>query len=332
MKSIDLISLAFSMVVLSTQVQASSSSSFQNTAPLLVQSNHYDSYYGNQYKYAMSLDKATAILNKVTHDVCQSSKTSPEKLLYLKVHNMDINQPDLDNAKLTKVADHVLYPSKDTDDESNTVSDACDSPCYFNAVSNDEFLPSLIDQDCQVSIVEIDQNELAGSLADQVMEITGVFPAENIIVEGLPTFEAPDSLLKQASKFLGLTNQQGKREHDASEAEKKDEEDWDSIEAELKESFDEVNALLEDETVTILDHTDKNTTSSSTGAHAFKNSTQVANSLFDSYGFFSNGIWMTAIVSFFLLWILLTSLSWLQSLQVSYKAFDKQVSGSKKNQ
>lgn len=54
--------------------------------------------------------------------------------------------------------------------------------------------------------------------------------------------------------------------------------------------------------------------------------------LLERYQFFSPGLWMATIVSFFLLSILIILFQWLNSLQISYKSFDKQVSPQRKNQ
>ncbi|ANZ74354.1 BA75_01121T0 [Komagataella pastoris] len=62
------------------------------------------------------------------------------------------------------------------------------------------------------------------------------------------------------------------------------------------------------------------------------NRTIGSGSAMDKYTFFTAGIWMTTIVSLFLVWIFSIALNWVSSLQISYKAFEKQVNPQKKTQ
>ncbi|CAH2446588.1 V0 sector of the vacuolar ATPase assembly protein 1 [Komagataella phaffii CBS 7435] len=62
------------------------------------------------------------------------------------------------------------------------------------------------------------------------------------------------------------------------------------------------------------------------------NSTIGSGSAMDKYTFFTPGIWMTTIVSLFLAWVFSVALNWVSSLQISYKAFEKQVNPQKKTQ
>lgn len=55
-------------------------------------------------------------------------------------------------------------------------------------------------------------------------------------------------------------------------------------------------------------------------------------SLFNTYQFFTSGIFMCLIVSFMLLFILMNALSWVSSIEITYKSFDKQVDFEKKTE
>lgn len=53
-------------------------------------------------------------------------------------------------------------------------------------------------------------------------------------------------------------------------------------------------------------------------------------SLLDTYQFFSSGILSATIVSLFLVYVLIQGLSWVSSMQISYRALEKPVDGRKK--
>lgn len=59
---------------------------------------------------------------------------------------------------------------------------------------------------------------------------------------------------------------------------------------------------------------------------------KTSGSLFTKYQFFSAGIFMCLIVSFFLVFVLVNALSWLNSIEITYQSFEKQVDLEKKNE
>lgn len=89
------------------------------------------------------------------------------------------------------------------------------------------------------------------------------------------------------------------------------------------EAFDKAKSLAaeEDGEATILDDGDND-----------DEDTPSNSSLFTTYQFFSSGIFMGLIVSFFLLFILYMALTWMTTIQISYKSFDKQVDHDKKTE
>ncbi|EGV60761.1 hypothetical protein PSN45_001444 [Yamadazyma tenuis] len=54
--------------------------------------------------------------------------------------------------------------------------------------------------------------------------------------------------------------------------------------------------------------------------------------LFNNYQFFSPGIFSCLIVSFILLFVLSTALSWISSIEITYQSFEKQIDFEKKNE
>ncbi|RLV90437.1 hypothetical protein JA1_004581 [Spathaspora sp. JA1] len=129
---------------------------------------------------------------------------------------------------------------------------------------------------------------------------------DNVIVQGVPTFTENNKVQQVVQD----------------EFEKRD---GANFEQEIEADFREAEALVEDdETVTIFKSQIKETRASNdTGKNA---------GLFTNYQFFTPGIWSGIIVSFFLLSILYTGISWLNSLEVTYSSFEKQVDYDKKNE
>lgn len=64
---------------------------------------------------------------------------------------------------------------------------------------------------------------------------------------------------------------------------------------------------------------------------AGKNLTGKSN-LFTEYQFFTPGVWLSLIVSLFLLYVISTAVGWVTSIETSYNAFEKQVDYEKKTE
>ena len=54
--------------------------------------------------------------------------------------------------------------------------------------------------------------------------------------------------------------------------------------------------------------------------------------LFTEYQFFTPGVWLSIIVSLFLVFVTTAAISWITSIELSYKSFEKQVDHEKKNE
>lgn len=54
--------------------------------------------------------------------------------------------------------------------------------------------------------------------------------------------------------------------------------------------------------------------------------------LFQTYQFFTPGVWLALIVSVFLIYVASTAVSWITSIQLSYRAFEKQIEFEKKTE
>ncbi|OWB56546.1 hypothetical protein B5S28_g2452 [[Candida] boidinii] len=181
----------------------------------------------------------------------------------------------------------------------------------------------------QLPSIDVADRESAISKLDSFFNkiwISSTEELSNVIIQGLPTFEERKhkSLLKKASKWL---NPNEKRE--SSEEEDDEEESYAQVEAELKSAFEEINEMIGDEVVTM--YNDEVPSSQVKKADSSSTATN-GGSLLDNYGFFSTGIWMGTIVSLLLVFIFSVSLSWISSLNISYKSFDKPMNLQKKTQ
>lgn len=294
-------------------------SSFENSAPLLISSSFDDITDNLNIKEIESIDNINV---KIESFINQLTSQHPDfKIAYLKIKNFDESDMTnefidvLNNDNNNIVSNHVVFKSiKDTKslpNESNTVLNIDD----IN--SNINWLESLSDS---VSIIELNNDD---HLYDNLNKILPAFENNNIIIQGLPTFKEPSNsnqVLSQES--LKLINDLSKKREDVN---------YETIEQEMKDTFEEVYELLDDQLVSAYNNNEEDEevlTQSSRSSSPIV----VDGSLFDKYAFFSNGIWMGTIVFLSLAWILSVALGWLNSMKISYAAFNKPFDFEKKLQ
>ncbi|TID31056.1 hypothetical protein CANINC_000300 [Pichia inconspicua] len=304
--------LSLSALALGTQLGLVSAKSFENTAPVLVSSNLAE---GIESKYIDSISNVNTLLDEVMEEFCAKKEGTP--LIYLRLFGFDefqlssIDFIETEKSNLKTLTNLVVYPSKDSV-SSIEPGKSCVNTAYFNSV---EEIPSNYRSQLQVAFIDIHYND---DIKENIETITANLDLENLIVQVVPTFESPsNSLLQKTSeKIREIIDSTKKRE----------EIDYDAVEQELKDSFEEINQLLDESPVSAWDDettftkNDKSTIANPNG------------SLFDNYAFFSTGIWMTTIVFLFLAWLLSIALGWLSDLKISYRAFDKPIDFEKKMQ
>jgi hypothetical protein len=299
-----------------------SASSFENTAPLLISSSFLDVTDKLNFKDIDTIANTNDKIQQFMGQICKEHSDS--HILYLKIHDLDESDitsefiKALDNDNYNVGSNHVVYKS-DEDTKYLPPGNLCSSSIILNIKSVDDNV-NWAELSSPLTLVELyNDDKLYGNLK----KILPAFNNDNIIIQGLPTFKEPlDSILSQASlKINNLLNKNSnKREEDV---------DYDAIEEEFKQSFEEVNELLDDEIVSIYSDVEESQSKVSSGK---SNTKTIDGSLFDKYAFFSNGIWMGTIVFLFLAWLLSIALSWLNSLKISYAAFDKPFDFEKKLQ
>ncbi|KAG7855476.1 hypothetical protein KL919_004616 [Ogataea angusta] len=283
---------------------------FENTAPLVVAGTRFNA----DFEYLIPSSRLAEV-RELTESICTSRPQ--DNIIYLQVEGLskrDLNRDLTSNLpEPAVIAPHVLY--KTAEDVAVAVSSKCKSATVD--VRDSDWLDQIGRQG--VSVIRLDVSELP--ILEKIS--IGANP-HTVIIQGVPRFHSTVSFLDQAKNYVKKISQYTKR------ADAVDESDYDTIQEELNEAFDEINQMIEDETATIYEP-NQESVNYSTGNSA-STSAVVDGSLFDKYGFFTPGLVMCTFVSLFLFFIFSIALKWLNSLQVSYKAFEKPVTFGKKTQ
>jgi len=278
---------------------AKAQTSFANAAPLLISSPYLtiDSTH-----YIAKESDTNAEIQRLTRDIC--GYTSDPYILYLRIHGLD------DSEEIENVSNSLKYPFKlysnnvvyTQSANEAPISNVCQSIKKIDArgLSSEQLLDALSSPDT-VKLVDVYQKNVKDltTLLGTVFNNDSV--PSSIFVQGLPA--ARSKVVKR-------------------ESEDDEEIDYDKVEQDLKNSFSEAYAKLNGDEEAHAYGTTKST----------KKSSKSSGSLLDNYAFFSSGIWMAIIVSGFLLGVLYVAFKWLNSIQISYAAFDKPVDGNKKAQ
>lgn len=303
--------LSINALAFGTQWGLTSATSFENTAPILVSSNIANNV---ESKYIDTIDNVNNLLEQISEGLCAKKQKQP--LIYLRMHKFDEFQPsyfdflNTDTTTLKTLTNLVVYPNKESAFNVK-LGESCVNTVNVESVDENSLNWS---NDIQVALIDIYNS---ADIKDTIEKITEKIDMESLIVQVVPAFELPsNSLLQQTSEKIKEFIYSNK---------KREEIDYDAVEQELKNSFDEINELLDDSPVSAL--SDKNSLKNGEASIVNPNG-----SLFDNYAFFSTGIWMTTIVFLFLAWLLNIALGWLGDLKISYRAFDKAIDFEKKLQ
>ncbi|KAH3667476.1 hypothetical protein OGAPHI_003125 [Ogataea philodendri] len=208
---------------------------FENTAPLVVSSLDFKTLF-SPFEYLVSSEKL-ADVTQLTEHLCVNKPD--ETVLYVQVNGL--SSGDLKRSvgsglgEAVSVAPHVVYQS--IKDVSLAISPQC-STYKVDSLNND-----WVDQLSRPGVVQmaIDAEDLKS-----VEETAAVLGVSNVIIQGVPAFESADSLVKSAKNYVKkLTHT--KRDQIV------DEEDYESLQEQLDQAFEEINEMIQDETATILE-------------------------------------------------------------------------------
>lgn len=310
-------------ICLASAIGVSASSSFKNTAPMLVSS---DLLSDGNTDYVTTFEKSNEKISTIIEGVISEGSN----VVFMKISGLD--ESDIDSEFLTStnlndlsfISNHVIYNEVK---EIHILPNVSTCKDVFFAVFHDS-TPDIVSLKSAVEnknfsfyIINLIKND---ELIDNLLQISEIFKNSKIIIQGVPDFIEPKLKSNTFSTLKSIITQK-----------KRDNLDYDKIEEELIESFEEINLLLDDDQLVEAyeDEKDINLSFSSASSKQRKSNPNVVDgSLFDKYGFFSTGIWMGTIVFLFLTWLLSIALSWLSSMQISYGAFEKPIDFEKKLQ
>lgn len=144
--------------------------------------------------------------------------------------------------------------------------------------------------------------------------------SRHVIVQGKPSFKVKAESLKEwvESAVSGLLSRGASAD---------DEEVGEYSEQEVEADFRAAESMVAEEEGTVTAVAEAPEAGNSDGVAATKNS-----NLFTNYQFFTPGLWSALIVVFFLVYVTVTAVSWISSIQTSYGAFEKQIDFEKKEQ
>lgn len=251
-----------------------------------------------QFPYITESNQLSKSINSIANSVC-NDKHSTDKIIIYRVSGLSKDTKQSDGTYIK----HVYY------ENANDLNLSINSSCQTKYLTNS--LPQGNDEE-QLIIVDIEDDETHS--IDEFLQDEKNYKV--VIVQGKPSFTKS----KIQHNFLGR-----KRTETASTS---NEEDYDKLIAEVEEDFKAAESLIAEEEeasyVTTFSENKEESASSSTN-------TKQSN-LFTKYQFFTPGIWMSFIVSAFLFFILYTALGWMSTVEISYKAFDKQIDFEKKTE
>ncbi|ODV58019.1 Voa1p ASCRUDRAFT_129116 [Ascoidea rubescens DSM 1968] len=298
-------------------------SAFVDTSPFLLKLSNFDEAKNDeivsslpQYiEYSALESQLNSILNEEA--ICNYLLNSDSKLIIAKFPNLkisDINSQsfpflnrffkarslgDYSKNSLVLISNYVRYTKNDVVDLNyKYMGCKCASHLFSNEVNSVE----KVAHDSLVYVIEMD------SISDEPVEkLSKLLNVDNlgIIVQGVPDLsgqkrgwddevyqEDSELLSEEIEEYLGSDENNDKP----------------------KQTSSSINS-------TKLLHNDIYNMAMASG----NNSTINNGNLFQKYQFFSTGIFMGLIVGFLILLVLLQALSWISSIEVSYKALDKPV-------
>lgn len=289
----NLLALFGALASLTSQAKAD----FHNGAPLLVASPFFKHL---ESSYILSADNANSQISNLSDNIC-----SKDNLLVVRVHgltNDDLTGEFLNvfGNELHIMSNNVIYPNSSMDSKFE-ISPSC-GLIDVGSIENDEQWLETITQYPSASSQSMDLNN-SENLMDKLEKLSILHSDKHIIIQGVPV---PGELIKQKRKA----------ENDVS---------IETIEKTIREAFEEVEGIIDE-------NQHEPTPLTSTKENFSNEQTVIKGGLFAKYTFFTPGIWMGTLVSVIVFLLTSTALSWLSSMQISYKAFDKPIDFEKKFQ
>ncbi|CUM51975.1 unnamed protein product [Debaryomyces tyrocola] len=275
-----------------------------------------------KFPYITESGQLLETIGSLTDDVCKNDN----KLVIYRVSNLVHGAKPSEGTYIK----HVHYGSVDELDFPHGSS--CDGErveYMINKQPNDT-------KNIAIAVVDIEDDK--EHTIDEFLAPAGGM----VIVQGKPSFHKPESKMDGLKHYiedkvydnlkmeLDFDNVLHKRTKGSGEA-KDDDDKFSQIMAEVEDDFKAAESFISKEggdmMMTILDSSKTAMAQSDAKPPKVKNP-----NLFTNYSFFSPGIWMCLVISGFLVSVLYITMSWMTSLEISYKAFDKQIDFEKKTE
>lgn len=295
---------------------------FTDTAPL-----YSSQKLANTFPYVASSKAVGLDISSIVNRICETS----DRIVIYRVKNLQREGIPTKGTFLK----HVQYANAGDLDITKDIN------CSGSQVKH--LLNEQLDENDNTNVVVIDIEDESHHRID---EFFGGQSDKIVIVQGKPSFGIGDNQNKTVLEsiqgdlknmyasiekdfFKGASN--GRRAADSGDKESQNVDDFDKVVSEVKSDFEKAKSMLAQESdlpVNILLASQSVSSPSVTSVPPVNEK----HDLFSKYQFFSPGIWMCTIVSIFLVFVLSVALSWITSLEISYKAFDKPIDFEKKTE
>lgn len=280
---------------------------FADTAPLLA----VPAISQEEFKYITESHNVSSALKEYTAGFCLNND---QKLVVYRVAGLKSNNFK-DIVEDSTYIQHVHYKS------GSELDFELSSNCKVEYLDQ---IPTDVNQlEANVVVVDLDDKK--------EHQLSDLLQHNNVVVQVKPQFTTKsshgDSIKEFLDEKLHLNLQQLEKRDESF-----DDEDLDDIEdfQDLEDEYKAAEALLvanEEDVVEV------SSSKKGKSKHGDKKKEQKKNSnLFTEYQFFTPGVWLSIIVSLFLVYVATTAISWITSIELSYKSFEKQVDYEKKNE
>lgn len=271
---------------------------FADTAPM------YSGLEALSSDYIVESAEVANQVRQYTNELC--SQDSEQKFYIYRVSGLEASDPQSSTINYIRHVHFDLAADLDF-----PISNKCRVK-YVNSVDAEV-------GDANVIVVDIDDSN-THRLEDFALE--GI-----ALIQGKPLFNMKKRSFKETiQEDLDMLK---KRYYELQYSD--DESDMEATFAEVEADFRAAESLLAEEEsfVTAFAEAKEGTVSGASNGNVTVNS---KSNLFTKYQFFTPGVWLSLIVSFFLLFVASTAVGWITSIETSYGAFEKQVDYEKKNE
>ncbi|QBM86808.1 hypothetical protein METSCH_A14550 [Metschnikowia aff. pulcherrima] len=260
-----------------------------------------------------SADLASAF-ERLTAKFC--SESPDEKLTIFRVGQLSRSAP-VDVGPETTFLKHVHYLAGSEIDL--PVAKEC------TVVYVDESIADLDSLNANVIVVDVENS--------QKHTVEEFMTGGHVMVQGKPGFHTAGSRGESIREFLGDKLNFGfdtltKRGSDDSAFPVYSDATLEEVENDFEIAESLLAAQESDAAVTAL--SDESRIKDYSGSA--RNSTTSRSNLFTKYQFFTPGVWLVLIVCFFLVYVSITAVGWITSIDLSYRSFEKQVEYEKKTE